>query len=280
MATMNARLGMPLSARSFGRLSVCLSFVLACGWTVAHASSDSRSGQQRRSMARLQYDPAVEKLDVFEGVEDGSFEVAVVPRDEKQGMILVDNKTDRPLTVELPDAFVGVQVLNQTGAGGDEPGTGVGPGNVGSRGAQPVGGGMRVGARSGGPGGMWSIPPEKSIRVPYQSVCLAYGRPTPKPRMTYRMVPVDQFTDNPTLQELIRLIGGGRLDQRAAQAAAWHLTDGMNWQQLAVARFHPVELVRAQQIVATAAAQARERSDGEPPPRRRNPAAAESQRTR
>jgi hypothetical protein len=51
--------------------------------------------------------------------------------------------------------------------------------------------------------------------------------------MEYKMVPIESFTNKSEVIEICKLLGTGRLPQNAAQAAAWHFTDGMSWEQLA-----------------------------------------------
>ena len=40
------------------------------------------------------------------------------------------------------------------------------------------------------------------------------------------------------MQELCKLLGTGQINQRAAQAAAWHLANHLTWEQLAAKRIH------------------------------------------
>ena len=54
-----------------------------------------------------------QQVEVFAAIEQGLIEVRVIPRDATQCRLLVHNKTDRPLSVELPQAFAAVPVLAQ-----------------------------------------------------------------------------------------------------------------------------------------------------------------------
>ena len=44
----------------------------------------------------------------------------------------------------------------------------------------------------------------------------------------------------PGVAELLTLLGNGKIDQRGAQAAAWHLANGMSWERLAQKRIQTV----------------------------------------
>jgi hypothetical protein len=229
---------------------------------VVSASAVSQAESKRREtrkpvLTNPKFDPAAERVGLFEGMNDGRLESKFIPRDSTGGFVLVSNNSDQPLTVELPEAFVAVQVLKQFGGGGlgggglgggGLGGGGLGGGQGGGQGGgnQQAGGGFGGGGQGGGlgggglggggqggGGGFFSIPPEKSVKVPYISACLNHGKPDPNPRVEYKLVPVEEYTQDPVLAELIRLVGTGRVDQHSAQAAIWTRTDNMSWQQLA-----------------------------------------------
>jgi hypothetical protein len=94
--------------------------------------------------------------------------------------------------------------------------------------------------------------------------------------MTYRIMPVEEYTANPALQQLIRLVGTRKIDPQIAQAAAWHLTDDMSWNELAAKEvkrlggvpntpyFSPEQLRMAQQLVAVAESRAAEEAKKQP----------------
>jgi len=196
-----------------------------------------------------------QQLDLFEGMRNGDLAVRFVPKDSREARITIENKTEKPLTVKLPQAFAGVPVLAQ--AAGAGAGAGAGRGN------QGVGGGMGMG---GGMGGMMYIAPEKTESMKVPTVCLEHGKTEPHPTVPYTIVPIESFTDRPAVQELCRMLGDGKISQRVAQAAAWYLQNDMSWQQLATKQqrragggtspyFSPAEIRAAMQL-ATSAVQA------------------------
>ncbi len=264
------------------RLSARLLAVTLCLLTLT-----ASAGGRARPFFPADHD--ARQVPLFEGMAEGVFEVQLVARDEFGGNILIRNTTDQPLTVQLPDAFVGVQVAPQgigggfggggQGGGGFGGGQGGGQGgqnqSVGGGGAGGQQGGFGGGQGGGGQGGFFSIPPEETLRYAYTSVCLDHGKNDPHPRSNYTIIPVDQYTQDKKLQEFIRLVGSGQLDPAAAQAAAWHLDDGMSWAELAALTyplfggseaqfFTQAQLLSAQQVVAAAVVRAEERNDEAP----------------
>ena len=127
----------------------------------------------------------------------------------------------------------------------------------------------------GGGMGMFSIPPQKVVRLPYHGVCLEHGKREPSSRMRYKLVPVEEYSKDPGLNELLTLVAQRRIPTPVAQAAAWNLNSKMPWQTLAAKRrsrlgggfhppyFHLQHLIRARQVVAYAKARGAERKRNE-----------------
>lgn len=211
--------------------------------SVTHAGSKSVEAR-KPVITKPKFDPSAERVKFFQGMEEGQIETKFVPKDANGGFLLITNTTDEPVTVDFPDAFVAVQVMKQFGGmgGGGMGGGGMGGGGMGGGGQQGGGnqnagggmggGGMGGGGQQGG-GGFFSIPPERTVRVPYVSACLNHGKADPSPRLEYKLVPVEEYTNDETLGELIRMVGRGEVNQHSAQAAIWTRTDNMTWNQLA-----------------------------------------------
>lgn len=220
--------------------------------------------------------------DVIDAETESLVEVRYIPNDSRSAQIVVKNVSERPLTLRLPAAFVGVPVLAQMGmgmggmGGGMNRGGGGGMGGGGFGGGQATGGGgmgmggMGMGGMGGGMGGMpgmgmgggaFSIPPERTRVAKVQTVCLEYGKDEPSPRMAYRLQRPDSFTSDPRVVLILESLGRGELPQKVAQAATWHVANGLSWQQLAAETidhlvgadepfFTHVELAAAAQVVA------------------------------
>lgn len=223
---------------------------------------------------------AAETVEMFHAMKDGKIDVTLIPKDSKQSNVLIENKTDKPLSVQLPAAFAGVPVLAQIGGGlggGGLGGGGLGGGGYGGGGGgQGIGGGFGGGGGGlggaggfgglgggGGGGGFLNVPPEKMEKLRVTTVCLEHGKAEPRAAMKYEIKPIAEFTDKEEVHELCRMLGARRIDQRSAQAAAWHLSSEMTWQQLAAKQlkfangvtrpyFSRFEIQRAMQAVAVA----------------------------
>lgn len=249
---------------------------------IASALPAAARTRRVRAITKPKFDPAAKQIELFQGIKEGSLVAKLILKNSRQGNVLIENKTDQPLTVKLPDAVVGVQVLKQGGMG---MGMGAGGGGGGQQGGgggggQSSGGGMSGGGGGGQQGGgggmgMFSIPPQKVVRLPYRGVCLEHGKREPTSRMRYKLVPVEQYSKDAGLHELLRLVARGQIATPVAQAAAWNINSRMPWQTLAAKRrsrlgggfhppyFHLQHLISARQVVAFAKARGAERQRNE-----------------
>jgi len=235
--------------------------------------------------------PAVEVHDVLDAEAAGLVSVKFIPNDSRSAQVLVTNKSNKPLTLKMPAAYAGVPVLGQMGPGmggmgggmGGMGGMGGGMGGMG--GGQAMGGGgmggmgggmggMGMGGMGGGmggmggmPGGAFSVPPEKTKVLKITTVCLEHGKKEPSSRMAYKLVALDTFSTDPKLQAILEALGRGELSQKVAQAATWHVANGLSWDQLAAKKidrlgrpddawFSPNELLMAHRSVAVASERA------------------------
>jgi hypothetical protein len=114
---------------------------------------------------------------------------------------------------------------------------------------------------------MFNIPPEQVRQIKVQTVCLEHGKKDPRPNIPYEMRPIENYTSNRSVHELLKMFGSGALNQRVAQAAAWHLANDMSWEELAAKRIHhlagndepwfsPYEIQAAMQLAQRATAMA------------------------
>lgn len=179
-----------------------------------------------------EYNANHKSVELFSAIEEGDLEVELIPRDSTQARLMIHNKTGEPLNVKLPETFAGVQVLAQIGGGGGGFGGGGGGGGQSFGGGMGGGGGGFGGGGMGG-GGQFNVAPERVGEVKVRCVCLEHGKDEPRPKMHYEIRPLETVNDDPRLRVLMKAFGAGELDQRATQAATWHLANGMSWEELA-----------------------------------------------
>ena len=270
----------------WARMGLGSALVLAFGMVAAAADAPVNKAQA---------------VDLFDAIKKGDVEVKLIPFDATQCNVIFKNNTKQPILLKLPDAFAGrpvngaavkpaaeeevapaagprairgkkplslmlpegfagMPVLGQIG--------GVNGGNNGGNnggGNQAFGGGMGgMGGMGGGGfgGGFMNVGPEKTMKVKLTTVCLQHGKADPNPRVPYEIVPISAVTDKKDVHEMCKMLGKGEIDQNTAQAAAWHMMDGLSWNTLASKPrvkhlngamepwFQPEELARAAMIVA------------------------------
>ncbi|WP_315851694.1 hypothetical protein [Roseimaritima multifibrata] len=244
---------------------------------------------------------AVAEVEFFKAMDAGEIDVKFIPNGAEKANLVVKNLTDKPLQIQLPEAFAGVPVNAQFGMGGmgggmggmggGMGGMGGGMGGMGGMGGgmgQSMGGGMGgmgggmggMGGMGGGMGGMGGgmmrIPPERTMKVALTTVCLEHDKPEPHAKMAYKIVPLDLVTKDERVTAICSLLGRGQVAQNTAQAAAWHLTDNKSWQELAaknriesrytgtVRFFSPIELRQAATVVNYVTAYVNDQSSVEP----------------
>lgn len=257
-------------------------------------------GARTAPIRQFQIDRSAAIVPLFEGEAAEQFAIRIHPLNANQANVIVTNTTAEALNVALPKAAVGVHVLpqfngNGNGFFGQQNGNGIfgndtGQANGANVLAQAIGGTMQPGQNQNqnpfgqGPGvgngfpslppewaekkdlaqygGIVTIPPGKAIQLSLRSVCLNYGRPEPMPKMTYRLVPVEKYSNDPVLAELLESYGP-RVDQDAMQAAAWHVANKMDWKQVSnlplrslaatsAKLFQPKDVQAAQRLVDAA----------------------------
>ena len=266
--------------------SILFGGFLACG-LIVFANSQTRAAESASASSASASVSGVP--DLFEAEERQLVSLRYIPNDAKSAQIIVINRTRRPLTLRLPAAFAGVPVLAQMGGmggmggGGNQGGfaaggigggpqtTGGGAGGMGGQGMNGMGGGGM-----GGGGGAFSIPPERSRTFRVPTVCLEYGKREPSSRMPYKLSRTETFSSDPKLAVVLESLGRGELPQKVAQAAAWHIANGLTWEKLAAEKIDhaggipdepyisQAELVAAHRVVAVATQEALRRQPGGP----------------
>lgn len=236
-----------------------LAIVVAVALPTELAAAKKAAPPTKKPIRNPKFDPSAEQIDLFDGVDAGQVTVKLIPRDAMGGTVLIENKTDKPLTVKIPEVVVGTSIHSQFGAqglgnliGANNPGNNNGLGNPGGGGQQQQGGVVGMNNQNpgnnifgnnpnngiqnpgNGPGlNFFSVPAEKVISLTFTSVCLEYGKPEPDSASKYTLIPFSKVSNDPILHELLASLRTGKVDPQAVQAAVWHQANNMSFQELA-----------------------------------------------
>jgi hypothetical protein len=230
--------------RGSGSFVLALAIAVALPLTLSHAPQPNEKGADAAAQLpdKSLSDKAVADktpVDLFDAMKSGDVEVKYIAKNSREGQLLVGNNTGQPLTVKLPDAFAAVPVLAQAAAagGGNRNRSG---GNNNQNQSVGGGGGLGGGGNRGGVGGggAFNIAAEQAAEFNVDTVCLEHGKKEPNAHVPYEVRPIETFTSDANVQELCKMVGAGNIDQRAAQAAAWHLANHMTWEQLIGKKIH------------------------------------------
>ncbi|MCH8830805.1 MAG: hypothetical protein IID45_14610 [Planctomycetes bacterium] len=199
---------------------------------------------RKSHVRRLTIDPSAPVVELFDGIERGVLHVRVVPKNEFESRILIKNKSKKPVTVKIPKAVAAVHVLKQLAPFGPLNPNGNGNGNNNGNGngngaGQQVGGQLQPNGNQGfpngngvGPNNFFSIPAERTVELRLKSVCLEHGKRPPRLKMTYHLRRLKAVVKDPVLRELLRSADFQKTGRKTLQAAVWHLSSRMSWQQL------------------------------------------------
>lgn len=202
--------------------------ILCGGLLAASAPADD-------SPAAAPADDQPESIGLFEAVDQNLIEAKFIARSSAKGRLVLTNKTNQPISVQLPEVFAGVPALRQFGGGGGGRGGGGGGLGGGGGGGQSVGGGGggRGGGGRGGGGGRFNIAPEKIGRIDVPLLCLEHGLREPSSSKPYDIHPIEDVVDSLAVIEIVKAYANGELPRGGAQAAVWHLNSNVSWQELA-----------------------------------------------
>ena len=252
------RLGLVIAA-------VCLTAIPAISFAQKSDNVDAKANrQEEKRMGRIwrTQEPVegFESVELFAAINEGTVDVAFKAKDSTEANIIVTNKSDKPLAIQMPPAFAAVPVMAQFGGGG-QGGGGFGGGGgqqgggggFGAGGGQGVGGGFGGGGQGGGmgggmggggfgggggggggaqagAGGIFNIPPGRVGKVNVAIFCLEHGKTDPRPQIEYTIKPLSVLSSDPMVEKFCRLLASDQIDQHVAQASAWYVANGLTWE--------------------------------------------------
>lgn len=235
--------------------------LLMCVTSVAPVNGTPKKGP----MTILSLMPDAPQVDLFEGIEKQQLGARVYPMSAYSSSVYISNLTTAPLTVKVPAAVSSVHILAQAGPG---PGllqsvqggqqTQVGDSQAVGGNLNPVGNNQKIDFK-----GLFTIPPEKTVKLKLSSVCLEHGKPCPSSLKTYELRPIESQVQDKALVLVLQKYNPKSDDLEMVQAIAWHLSSHLGWQELAskkkdqivgggVPYFTPAQLIAAKKVVEVA----------------------------
>lgn len=200
-----------LSRAALCCLCCCLSSV------VASAQDPARKVEQEADKARV--------VQLIEASRKGEIEVRWIAFAVEGGRLTAVNKTNEALKVVFPPAMTAEHIVPADGKTPRAQTLGIGP----AAGRGYLGNGFFQQEEES----YFFLPPGKSAKVDLPSVCLDFGKPDPTRTKPYEIRPVTAFTNAATIERLLVRWRRDRFSQPVAQAAAWHLANGVTWDKLA-----------------------------------------------
>lgn len=190
-----------------------------------------------------------EEYELSKAQQSGVVSVQLIASNEKAINFVIENKTDRPITLRLPTSFAAVPVLAQNagfGNGGIQPmnnGVGFGSGGIGNN-TQRLGGGAQPNNN------LFGIKSKGKRVIKINTVCLDFGLKIPNTNIRYELVSIKDIAYDDKLNKVIAGLADDRVSQKVAQIVAWHIHNHTSLTDIAnTGTFSDTDMVVAQRFI-------------------------------
>lgn len=236
--------------------------VLIMGWAIVESADGAR---KKSIITTLKVNSDAPQVDLFSGIKNQKLATRVYPKSAYDSSVFITNLTQQPLTVKVPPAISSVHVLAQVTQGNgflqdlqDDSKSQIGKSQSVGGNLTPVGNNQKIDFK-----GLFTIPPEKTVRLRLRSVCLEHGKPCPSSVKKYELRPIESEVKDKALVLILKKFDPRYDDLEMVQAIAWHLSSHMDWRELAnqkkninigggVPQFSAAQLQNARKIVELA----------------------------
>jgi hypothetical protein len=186
---------------------------------------------------------ATDTVNLLAASRAGDLDVAARGHGQERVQLSIHNRSSRRLNVIVPPGLVASSTAGQ-GRGG---------GGGGAGGLQSMGLGSAVNREgafgefrgTGNPEGLQSIaaaeearsravavPVGETIEILIPAVCLNFGKATPTPRDTFRLVDVEEYTQNPRVRKALRSLATYGTSLGVAQAVMWRVCNDLSFEAM------------------------------------------------
>jgi hypothetical protein len=169
---------------------------------------------------------------ILDAQKSGELAVKVRGQGEAKVHFTLENTSARRLNVVLPPGLVAASTTGQLqsmglGAPGNGPGAFGGQRSVGTE------GGLRsINADNPDDPRRVAVPAGQKVEFTMPAVCLNFGKPTPTPRDSFRLVDVADYSTDPRVRKALRSLSTYGTSLGVAQAVMWHLCNGLPFEAM------------------------------------------------
>ncbi len=216
---------------------------------------------------------AGDPVPLFDAIAAGDVEARVKAHGFSQATLTLRNISKKTIRVEIPNAFAAISIVRAR-----RQASGGGRGAYGYGGGGSSGDSQTLGISAYRPssshksnsmdaskaaeyrraelmsarvsGKVVELKPRRIVRKKFPSFCLELGLPDPSPRMPYVPIPLQRWTSDKRVHELIVRFGQGEHSQQATQLAIWHIANKASWTKLQQVRWPTRGRTTAKQIAA------------------------------
>lgn len=189
------------------------------------------------------------EYELSEAHQAGIVSVELIASNEKAINFIVENKTDRPISIKLPTSFAAVPILAQVdgfaNAGIQPMNNGFGFGGVRQNNVQRLGGGAQPNNN------LFGIKSKGRRIIKINTVCLDFGLKTPNPHTRYELTSITDSRYDNKLDKVIAELANNKLSQKVAQIVTWHIHNNVSLAEIAdTGSFSANDIDTAQRFIA------------------------------
>jgi hypothetical protein len=184
---------------------------------------------------------ATETVNLLTASKAGDLDVAARGQGQDRVHLSIRNRSSRRLNVIVPPGLVAASSAAQgggRGAGGGMQSMGLGSaanreGAFGEfRGTSSPAGLRSVGAADYARSREVAVPVGEAIELVIPAVCLNFGKPTPTPRDTFKLMDVDDYSTDPRVRRALRSLATYGTSLGVAQAVMWHVCNDLSFEAM------------------------------------------------
>ncbi len=224
-------------------MAACLfSGLMFIGWSTAIAQTKPQAGADSEPSSGS-ISVATETVDLLHARKAGDLDVVARGQGAERVHLSLHNRSARRLNVIIPPGLVATSLVAQAGGAGGRAGglQSMGLGSAANReGAfgdfQGTGGvdGLRsIGATNEPRSREVAVPIGETIELNIPAVCLNFGKPTPTPRDTFKLLTVEEYTESARIRKALRSLATYGTSLGVAQAVMWRVCNDLSFEAMA-----------------------------------------------